>query len=172
MGISKMQGSPWHIEKIHHEKRDLLRCKYYDPFEKYCLYRCKKCVGTYYCMYYYPLKDKEYTEKLAEIKKKKKQKASINKSSSVVKTNNKTDGNKKKATKSGSQIKTIKQTNNPPKIIFAEGTIVVHAGYGEGKVINQEGDTIEIEYGGGIGKRKQKLSSLISNNLLTKKCSF
>ena len=167
MGISKMQGSPWHIEKIHHEKRDLLRCKYYDPFEKYCSYRCKKCVGTYYCMYYCPLKDKEYSEKLAEIKKKKKIKASVNKDNSIVKSSNKTDDNKKKATKSGSQIKTIKQTNNPPMITLEKGTIVVHVGYGEGKVINQEGDTIEIEYGGKIGKKKQKLSSLISKNLLT-----
>lgn len=164
-----MQGSPWHIEKIHHEKRDLLRCKYYDPFKKYCLYRGKKCVGTYYCMYYCPLKDKEYSEKLAEIKKKKKIKASVNKDNSIVKSSNKTDDNKKKATKSGSQIKTIKQTNNPPMITLEKGTIVVHVGYGEGKVINQEGDTIEIEYGGEIGKKKQKLSSLISNNLLTKK---
>lgn len=165
MGISKMQGSPWHIEKIHHEKRDLLRCKYYDPFEKYCLYRCKKCVGTYYCMYYYPLKNKEYAEKLAEIKKKKKIKASAKKGNSFVKLNNKTD--KKKATKSGSQIKTMKHTN--PRIITLEkGAIVVHVGYGEGKVINQEGDTIEIEYGGEIGKKKQKLSSLISNNLIVK----
>lgn len=166
MGISKMQGSPWHIEKIHHEKRDLLRCKYYDPFEKYCLYRCKKCVGTYYCMYYCPLKNKEYSEKLAEIKKKK-IKTSSNKGNSVVKLNNKTDSNKKKATKSGSQIKTIKQTNIPPTITLEKGTIVVHVGYGEGKVINQEGDTIEIEYGGEIGKKKQKLSSLISKKLLT-----
>ena len=169
MGISKMQGSPWHIEKIHHEKRDLLRCKYYDPFEKYCSYRCKKCVGTYYCMYYCPLKNKEYSEKLAEIKKKKKIKASSNKGNSVVKSINNTDSNKKKATKSGSQIKTIKQTNNPPTITLEKGTIVIHAGYGEGKVINQEGDTIEIEYGGEIGKKKQQLSSLISKNLLTKK---
>ena len=136
MGISKMQGSPWHIEKIHHEKRDLLRCKYYDPFEKYCSYRCKKCVGTYYCIYYCPLQNKEYTEKLAEIKKKK-IKASANKGNSVVKLNNKTDS-KKKATKSVSQIKTIKQTNNPPIITLEKGTIVVHVGYGEGKVINQE----------------------------------
>lgn len=169
MGISKMQGSPWHIEKIHHEKRDLIRCKYYDPFEKYCLYRCKKCVGTYYCMYYYPLKSKEYAEKLAEIEKKKKHKASANKSSSAIKSNNKTDSNKKKATKSGSQKKTVKQANNPPKITLEEGTIVVHVGYGKGKVIKQEGDTIEIEYGGEIGKKKQKLSSLISNNLLVKR---
>lgn len=167
MGISKMQGSPWHIEKIHHEKRDLLRCKYYDPFEKYCSYRCKKCVGTYYCMYYCPLKNKEYSEKLAEIKKKKTIKASSNKGNSVVKSNNNTDSNKKKATKSGSQIKTIKQTNNPPTITLEKGTMVIHVGYGEGKVINQEGDTIEIEYGGEIGKKKQKLSSLISKNLLT-----
>lgn len=169
MGISKMQGSPWHIEKIHHEKRDLIRCKYYDPFKKCCLYRCKKCVGTYYCMYYLPLKSKEYAEKLAVIKKKKKNKASANKSTCAIKSNNKTDSNKKKATRSGSQAKTIKHTNNPPKIILEEGTIVVHVGYGEGKVINQEGDTIEIEYGGEIRKKKQKLSSLISNNLLTKR---
>lgn len=167
MGISKMQGSPWHIEKIHHEKRDLLRCKYYDPFEKYCLYRCKKCVGTYYCMYYYSLKNKEYAEKLAEIKKKK-IKASAKKGNSFVKSNNKTGSNKKKAIKSSPQIKTTKQTNNPPIITLEKGTIVVHVGYGKGKVIKQEGDTIEFEYGGEIGKKKQKLSSLISNNLLTK----
>lgn len=44
MGISKMQGSPWHIEQIHHEKRDKLRCKHYDPFDKYCLYRGKNAL--------------------------------------------------------------------------------------------------------------------------------
>lgn len=163
-----MQGTPWHIEEIHHEKRDIMRCKHYDPFDKYCIYRGKKCVGTYYCMYYDPLKNKEYAERLAEIKKKKKQKTN-----GIIKKTSNVDNKKEKEVTQPSS--TIKQTNkykkntSPPKLSFDKGTIVVHAGYGEGVVLNQEGDTIEIEYTAKIGRKKQKLSSLFSQNLLKKK---
>lgn len=170
MGISKMQGTPWHIEKISHEKREKMRCKEYDPFDRYCLYRGKNCVGTYYCMYYKQISSKEYAIRLAEVKKKKKNKASSNKGIPQAKSLSSLTA--KKNSVHGSPIS---HSNNskiynqkPPTMQHSikEGMTVFHIGYGKGKVLSVNGDSVNIQYGKETGIKKQKISFLITNNLL------
>ena len=54
--LSKMAGTPWHIEKMHREKSDVRRhrsrCIYYDCVEPTCKKRKLKCKGSAHCNFY------------------------------------------------------------------------------------------------------------------------
>lgn len=56
MSVKRMQGTPWHIEKITRaegdERRHRSRCKYYDKREKFCEKRNGRCIGSAHCEEY------------------------------------------------------------------------------------------------------------------------
>ncbi len=60
MGISQLEGTPWHIEKAHRnendDRRHRNRCKYYSK-EK-CTKLGYKCYGSAHCIYYIEVKEK------------------------------------------------------------------------------------------------------------------
>ena len=75
MGVSQLQGTPWHIEIMHGEKgekkRSKLRCAHYDPLTKKCRVK-QECGGTMYCTQYSALGKNTYKkrkETVEEIKK-------------------------------------------------------------------------------------------------------
>ena len=78
MGINKLEGTPWHIEKFHRkeddDRRHKSRCKYYTKEE--CTKLGHRCYGSAHCLYYVESKakvtvnpgniDKESKEKVAK----------------------------------------------------------------------------------------------------------
>ena len=52
--VSKMSGTPWHVETIRKDvddkRRHRVRCKYYN--DGMCLYKSASCVGSAHCEIY------------------------------------------------------------------------------------------------------------------------
>ncbi|WP_026668141.1 hypothetical protein [Butyrivibrio sp. AE2005] len=86
--VSKLTGTPWHVEKLTRnegdERRHKSRCKYYRKKDSYCKYQYIECRGSRYCKYYKtneievagkiaddPTKKKEAIEKITDSEGKK-----------------------------------------------------------------------------------------------------
>lgn len=73
MGISKLQGTPWHAERVHREEGDARRykgrCKYYRDFDNQCNRRNGKCIGSAHCDEYLAMTDEEFKVKQAKARK-------------------------------------------------------------------------------------------------------
>ena len=65
MGVSNLQGTPWHVEQVHRkegdDRRHKSRCLFYNPITKQCKDRWK-CNGSRYCRDYEPLSEEELAE--------------------------------------------------------------------------------------------------------------
>lgn len=75
MGVSNLQGTPWHVEQVHRkegdDRRHKSRCLFYNPITKQCKDRWK-CNGSRYCRDYEPLSEEDFRQRqedTAEIKR-------------------------------------------------------------------------------------------------------
>ncbi|MCH4007592.1 MAG: GreA/GreB family elongation factor [Eubacterium sp.] len=54
--LSRMQGSPWHVERMERgdgdERRHRSRCIYFNKHGKHCVYYNGPCYGSAHCNYY------------------------------------------------------------------------------------------------------------------------
>lgn len=73
MGISKLQGTPWHAERVHREEGDSHRYKgrfkYYRDADNQCNRRNGKCIGSAHCDEYLAMTDEEFKVKQAKARK-------------------------------------------------------------------------------------------------------
>lgn len=76
MGISRLQGTPWHLEQYHREegedRRYKGRCRHYEYESDRCAFGFTKCKGSAHCMEYDALSDEEFKEKQKANQKAKK----------------------------------------------------------------------------------------------------
>ena len=80
MGINKINGTPWHAERVHREDGDERRykgrCKFYAYDGDYCTQRSERCLGSAHCDYYEALSEKEFERKRKAQAENKQQKTS------------------------------------------------------------------------------------------------
>lgn len=73
MGVSNLQGTPWHLERFHRvegdERRYKGRCKYYCDSNNQCAKRNGKCIGSGQCEEYDAMTDEEFKAKQAKLRK-------------------------------------------------------------------------------------------------------
>lgn len=71
--ISKLQGTPWHAERVHRaegdDRRYKGRCKYYVDSNKQCRRKYGKCIGSAHCDEYDAMTDEEFKNKQAKARK-------------------------------------------------------------------------------------------------------
>lgn len=147
MGINRMTGTPWHIERYTRaefdDRRHRSRCAYYKKPDAYCIRYSEKCRGAAHCPYY---KEKDY--------------ATVNDSEDVSEEE-----------KIVSVIKPKKQTQSlsdrESKNLFPEGSKVVHKTYGSGTVKTVVRGKITVAFDKG---REVMLSVdvCVKNKLLTR----
>lgn len=74
MGVSRLQGTPWHPEQFHRKEGDDRRykgrCKFFYEETERCSYRVGKCIGSAHCPYYAPMSEGEFKEKQSQRRKK------------------------------------------------------------------------------------------------------
>lgn len=180
MGVSNLQGTPWHVEQVHRkegdDRRHKSRCLFYNPITKQCKDRWK-CNGSRYCWDYEPLSEEDFRQRqedTAEIKRllergynekeiatlieqKKKQKEDAKKNTGPVKDTEL----KPELQKNVSPAKAKTSVKALPNL---KGKHIIHKGYGDGFVIEQAGDNIWVDYNG--VQKSQKLSFLVKNKLI------
>jgi transcription elongation GreA/GreB family factor len=72
--LSRMQGSPWHVERMERgdgdERRHRSRCVHYHKPEKHCDYHNGPCYGSAHCKYYKEgnSKNKKFVESVRKQK--------------------------------------------------------------------------------------------------------
>ena len=73
MGINRLQGTPWHEEKIHRQdgddRRYKGRCRNYYDSNNQCSRRNGKCIGSAHCDEYEAMTDEEFKIKQAQKRK-------------------------------------------------------------------------------------------------------
>ena len=169
MGISQLQGSPWHVEQMHRKEGDDRRhksyCKFYNPVTKQCK-DCRKCKGSRYCLDYIRLSDDEFRQRQEDAAETKRLLAKGYSTSEVAALQEQ----KRKAKKAQHKQTTSPKkaaTNAKPiinKLPNLQGKFINHKGYGRGLVVEQSGDVVSVDYSGVT--KAQQLSTLIKNNLI------
>ncbi len=122
MGINRMTGTPWHIERYTRaefdDRRHRSRCAYYKKPDAYCIRYSEKCRGAAHCPYYkekeYALNDSETEEQTAPVSQAKK--------------------------------KILKASDQENRNIFPVGCKVIHKTYGPGTVKKVEGGKITVAF--------------------------
>ncbi len=63
MRANRLQGTPWHEERVHRkegdDRRHKSRCKYYLESDGKCRKQLSKCIGSGHCDDYIELSDEE-----------------------------------------------------------------------------------------------------------------
>ncbi len=76
MGINQLQGTPWHLEKVHRneddDRRYKGRCRHYFDSNDHCSLRSGRCMGSAHCDEYEAMSDAEFKEKQEKRRKKSK----------------------------------------------------------------------------------------------------
>lgn len=76
--VSRMQGTPWHAERVHRaegdDRRYRGRCKHFNYESEECRYRFGKCIGSSHCDSYEAISEEEFKAKQAKIQAKKRNK--------------------------------------------------------------------------------------------------
>lgn len=170
MGISQLQGTPWHLEQVHRkdgdDRRHKSRCQFYNPLTKQCKDRWE-CRGSRYCQEYIQLSEEDFRqrqEETAEVKRLLARGYGLDEVSTSIKQKQKL---KKEQQSKTEQIKTKSTANTKIKSISLpnlQGKYIKHKGFGKGLVIEQSGDSIFVNYGGMT--KLQKLSVLIKNDII------
>ena len=169
MGISQLQGSPWHVEQMHRKEGDDRRhksyCKFYNPVTKQCK-DCRKCKGSRYCLDYVRLSDAEFRQRQEDAAEAKRLLAKGYSASEVAtlqeqKQNAKKVQHKQTTSPKKNKANTKAVINKLPNL---QGKYINHKGYGRGLVVEQSGDVVSVDYSGVI--KAQQLSTLIKNNLI------
>lgn len=168
MGISQLQGTPWHLEQVHRkdgdERRHKSRCQFYNPLTKQCKDRWE-CRGSRYCQEYIQLSEEDFRQRQEEAAEAKRLLARGYSSGEVFTSKKqklkKEQQNKIEQTKTKSKANTKIKSISLPNL---QGKYIKHKGFGKGLVIEQSGDSIFVNYGGMT--KLQKLSILIKNNII------
>lgn len=67
MGVEKMVGTPWHVERMHRQegddRRHKSRCEYYCLGNNNCEKRHGKCIGSAHCEEYKELSNIEIKQR-------------------------------------------------------------------------------------------------------------
>ena len=170
MGISQLQGSPWHLEQMHRkegdDRRHKSRCQFYNPLTKQCKDRWK-CIGSRYCQEYIQLSEEDFRQRQADITEAKRLLAKGYSSSDVSTSQKQKQKVKKEQQNKAEKAKTKSMANtktNSIRLPNLQGKYINHKGFGKGLVIDQSGDSIYVNYGGMT--KQQKLSVLINNNII------
>ena len=169
MGISQLQGSPWHVEQMHRKEGDDRRhksyCKFYNPVTKQCK-DCRKCKGSRYCLDYVRLSDAEFRQRQEDAAEAKRLLAKGYSTSEVATLQEQKQKAKKVQHKQTTSPKKNKANTKAVinKLPNLQGKYINHKGYGRGLVVEQSGDVVSVDYSGVI--KAQQLSTLIKNNLI------
>ena len=180
MGVSNLQGTPWHVEQAHRkegdDRRHKSRCMFYNPITKQCKDNWK-CNGSRYCRDYEPLSEEDFKQRqedTAEIKRLLDRGYSEKEMPSLLAQKKKQIEDAKKNTvpaKKPGQKAENKSTTAPAKskteamkLPDLKGKHLFHKGYGKGFVIEQAGDSIWVDYNG--VQKSQRLSLLVKNKLI------
>ena len=169
MGISQLQGSPWHVEQMHRKEGDDRRhksyCKFYNPVTKQCK-DCRKCKGSRYCLDYIRLSDAEFRQRQEDAAEAKRLLAKGYSASEVATLQEQKQKAKKVQHKQTTSPKKNKANTKAVinKLPNLQGKYINHKGYGRGLVVEQSGDVVSVDYSGVI--KAQQLSTLIKNNLI------
>ena len=169
MGISQLQGSPWHVEQMHRKEGDDRRhksyCKFYNPVTKQCK-DCRKCKGSRYCLDYVRLSDAEFRQRQEDAAEAKRLLAKGYSASEVATLQEQKQKAKKVQHKQTTSPKKNKANTKAVinKLPNLQGKYINHKGYGRGLVVEQSGDVVSVDYSGVT--KAQRLSTLIKNNLI------
>lgn len=169
MGISQLQGSPWHVEQMHRKEGDDRRhksyCKFYNPVTKQCK-DCRKCKGSRYCLDYVRLSDAEFRQRQEDAAEAKRLLAKGYSTSEVATLQEQKQKAKKEQHKQATSPKKNKANTKAVinKLPNLQGKYINHKGYGRGLVVEQSGDVVSVDYSGVT--KAQQLSTLIKNNLI------
>ena len=164
MGVSQLQGTPWHIEIMHGEKgekkRSKLRCAHYDPLTKKCRVK-QECGGTMYCTQYSALGKNTYKkrkETVEEIKKLHAKGYSTEEIDKILQY-------KKSAQKAVTSKKQEKSAPKECEIPDLKGKMVLNPSYGEGIVIEQKNEHLIVKYDF-VGEKLQDAQYLLKHGLI------
>ncbi len=79
MGVNRLTGTPWHVEKFTRnegdDRRHRSRCAYYQRSDGSCIRYCERCRGSAHC-YYYKERVPGSEEPAAPLKQKKEERMS------------------------------------------------------------------------------------------------
>ncbi len=71
MGVSNLEGTPWHVERMHREegdeRRHKKRCKHYSQKDNFCTHNILRCKGSAHCDSYVQMSDSAF-KKMQTIK--------------------------------------------------------------------------------------------------------
>ena len=170
MGISRLQGTPWHVEQMHRkdgdDRRHKSRCQFYNPLTKQCKDRWE-CRGSRYCQEYIQLSEEAFRQRQEDVAEAKRLLAKGYDSDNISASLKRKQEVKKKQQSKAESTKTQSNANtkkNNIKLPNLQGKYIKHSGFGKGLVIEQSGDTIYVDYSGVT--KTQKLSILIKNNII------
>lgn len=126
MGINRLAGTPWHIEKHTRDefddRRHRSRCAYFQKLDAYCSRYSEKCRGAAHCPYY---KEKDYGP-------------------SDVTEDGSEEGNTSPVSKPKKKIQ--KFSDRESMNLFRVGSRVVHKTYGSGTVKKVEVGKVTVAF--------------------------
>lgn len=65
--VHRMQGTPWHTERVHRgeddDRRYKGRCKYYSYSDNHCSRRSGKCIGSSHCSDYKAISEEAFKKR-------------------------------------------------------------------------------------------------------------
>lgn len=170
MGISQLQGTPWHLEQMHRkegdDRRHKSRCKFYNPITKQCKDRWE-CRGSRYCQEYEQLSEVAFRQRQEDIAEAKRLLAKGYSSDELTAIQNQKRKAKKEQQNKTEHPKTKRTGNTNTESIRLpnlQGKYIKHKGFGKGLVIEQSGDNVLVVYNGVT--KTQKLSILLKNNII------
>ena len=70
MGVNKLTGTPWHVERVHRAENDDRRykgrCAFYTYKNNHCSKYCGRCQGSAHCNYYKAISEEEFKARQKE----------------------------------------------------------------------------------------------------------
>lgn len=157
MGINRMQGTPWHIERFARgeddTRRHQSRCVYYSKKDKKCRCRSEKCIGSAHCVNYIERDKNERTD------------------GRDIGKNGNASGKGKAANKRKNSFGYRKKAAVPKAKVpgserYTAGKRVKHKFFGDGTVTKSDGKKISVRFDNGSATVLD-LKTCMENGFLT-----